>query len=100
VISLVEAFLHTHPEYWMTWIRPHNQLRYSMADKMLVTTRVGGHYRRQASFRQILPALALTCKHDTIARPNPLWAPTTAKRTRHDTDGTLIPRRYRVFVWV
>ena len=100
VISLIEAWLMTHPDYWMSWVQPHSQLRYSPAERRLITRRVGGHYRRHAGWAHILPALACTCHHERIATPVRMWTPSVPKRIRHDSEGELIPRKYRVFIWV
>ena len=99
VIALVAAWMTEHPEHYCAWVRPFTQLRWSPTDHRLISTRVGGHWRRLAQWARVMPALNCTCKFEKLSKPTYLSTPTTVTKPRFTEEGDFIPRRYRVLTW-
>ena len=100
VIALVWAWLAEHPEHYCSYVRPFTQIRYSPEEKRMVRVRVGGHWRRFASWARLVPALNCVCKFERLVKPRYMSTPPAARRMRYDEAGAFIPRRYRVIVWL
>ena len=99
VIALVHAWISDHPEHVSTWVNPYWQLRWDPHLQRMLSTRVGGHWRRLALWGKVLPALSCACKFERLSVPRTIGAPPTVMRPAWTEDGTWIPRRYRVYVW-
>ena len=99
-LALVYAWLLEHPEYYCSWVKSYVQLRWSSVDKRMLSCRVGGHWRRLADWATVLPALRCTAKFEVLATPKYLGTPLTAKRVRWDETNQMIPRKYRLWVFM
>ena len=99
-IALVHAWLIEHPEYYCSYVRPYTQLRWCQNPPRMLACKVGGHWRRLADWASVLPALRRTCKFEVLAQPRYLSAPLSVTKERWSEDGEIIPRRYRVYVFV
>lgn len=100
-VALVYAWLVNHPEYYSTYVAPYTQLRYCHEGRSpcICTVHVGGHYRKRAAYKNLLPALGCTCKFERLAVPRGLGTPLIAIRRRWEQDGALIPLRHRTLAW-
>ena len=67
-LSLVHAHLIEHPEIYSSFVQPYTQLRYCPTVNRLLATRVGGHYRRLAQWKDPVAAVCLTCKFEPLSR--------------------------------
>ena len=99
-LALVHAWLMRNPHYYSTYVAPYSQLRWFNDGRHGVVQRidVGGHYRRKACCRNIVPSLAAVCRFERLVRPSPLLAPLCAFRARRDHDGSLLAPGERMFV--
>ena len=94
-VALVWAWLAEHPEYYSSWVSSHSQMRWSAAERRMVVTRVGGHWRRLANWGGIMPNVGRVCKFERLVRPV-LMEP----KPEVGTGGGWVPRRYRVNVFI
>lgn len=99
-ISLVYAWLLEHPEHYCSYVRPYTQLRWCPTRESVLACRVGGHWRRLADWASLLPALRCTCKFEVLAKPRYMSTPLGVAKGRWTEDGGMIPRKYRVYVFV
>ena len=99
-LALVYAWLAEHPEYYCSWVNPYTQLRWSPVDKRMLACKVGGHWRRLADWATVFPALRSTAKFELLSIPKNLDTPVMATRLRWDEDGEIIPRKFRVWVFM
>ena len=100
VLQLVFAYLQDHPELHSVFVRSYTQLRYDAHARRTVATRVQGHWRQRASWKGVMRNLSLTCKFPHLPITRALSPPPTPVRTRRDEDGALIPRPFRVLIWI
>lgn len=100
VMALVHAWLAKNPSYYMTWVKPHWQLRYSRREDKLATTMIGGHWRTLALWGYVLRRVRQVCKFEVLAAPTLLEAPIEVRRSLFDENGEFLPKRYRMFIWV
>ena len=101
-VALVHAWLLNHPEYYSTYVAPYTQLRYCAGPGLNMSTcavKIGGHYRRRAAYKMLVPALASVCKFERLSIPRGLGTPIVAYRRRWEDDGSIIPVRYRTLAW-
>lgn len=100
-VSLIYAWLMNHPEYYSTYVQPYTQLRYCHdgVTPTVCAVKVGGHYRRRAAYKNLIPALGSVCKFERLCVPRGLGTPLIAYRTRWEEDGSIIPLRYRQLQW-
>ena len=99
VIALVYAWLMDHPEHYCTWVESYVQLRYDRASKRNVAVEVGGHWRRNAKFGALVPALRCVCKFEILRAPRVLEIPMRCYKKRRDESGSLIHPKLRLWVW-
>ena len=99
VVALLWAWLMTNPDYYMSYVSPYTQLRYIRGDTSMCAIKIGGHYRRKAEFRALIPALSSTCRFERLVIPRGLGTPVTAYRQRWNEEGSIIPIRNRQTVW-
>ena len=100
-IALVHAWLMTHPEYYSVYVAPYTQIRYCHEGHAptLTAVRIGGHYRRKAEFKTLVPALGCVCKFERLTVPRGLGTPLIAYRQRWNEDGSIIPVAHRQLAW-
>ena len=98
-VALVYAWLVENPEYYSSWVRPHLAVRYSPREEKLMSTTVGGHWRRLAGWGGTLPSLGCVCNFERLAKPAIIGAPPQVQRRRYDENGDFIPRVYRYLIW-
>jgi hypothetical protein len=99
-LALVYAWLIEHPEHYCSYVRPYTRMQWSPVDRNVLACRVGAHWRRLADWAHVLPAMQCTCKFEVLSTPKHLGTPLTAHKRRWEEDGTMIPRKYRVWVFV
>ena len=100
-LALVYAWLLDNPEAYCSWVNPYTQLRWHASEKRMLAVRVGGHWRRLSDWASLLPRLRCVCKFDqTIAKPRYMQAPVRAVKQRWDESGEIIPRKYRVTIFL
>lgn len=101
VVALVYAWLMEHPEYYSTYVAPYQQIRYCLGSPQptVCSVKVGGHYRRRAAYKYLVPAMGCVCKFERLCVPRGLGTPIIAFRRRCDEEGSLIPVRYRSLAW-
>ena len=100
-IALVYSWLMQNPDYYSTYVAPYTQLRYCNDGPapMMLMVEVGGHYRRRAAYKTLIPAIASTCKFERLVVPRGLGTPVLAFRRRWDEDGSIIPIQHRTYTW-
>lgn len=99
VIALLWAWLMTNPDYYMSYVAPYTQLRYIGDHRSICAVKVGGHYRRRADFKTLVPALSCVCKFERLVVPRGMGTPVSAHRQRWDEAGNIIPIRQRQVIW-
>lgn len=99
-IALVWAWMAEHPQHYCSWVGSFTQLRWSPVERKLIAVRVGGHWRRLANWARVVPALNCVCKFERIATPRYMGPPMRSVRQRWNEEGGIVPRRYRVHVFV
>ena len=100
-VALVYAWLMNHPEYYSTYVAPYTQFRYCHdgPSPTVCSIMVGGHYRRSAAYKNLVPALGCVCRFERLSVPRGLGTPIVAFRRRWEEDGQIIPIRYRTYAW-
>ena len=81
VVSLVRAHLISDPEY-MSYVPPHEKIRYNKKLMRLEKELVGAHHRRKAMCKRSIDALACVCKQETLRYPRAHDPPLGRKRNR------------------
>ena len=99
VVALVYAWLMTHPEHYMTYVGPYNQLRYEAHTGTIFAVTVGAHYRRRAAWKRVPGALGCVCVFERLVVPRGLGQPVIAVRQRRNNEGDLIPWQQRTVAW-
>ena len=101
VIGLVHAWLLQHPEHISTYVNPYSQLRWHPTEKRMLAVRVGGHWRRLDGWGSVFAALRCVCKfvHELV-QARYLGTPMRAVKQRWDENGDVIPRKYRVTIFL
>jgi hypothetical protein len=100
VIALVWAWMAEHPEHYCSYVNSFAQLRWSSAERRLVSVRVGGHWRRLANWARVVPTLNCVCHFERIVTPRHMCSVPRSMRQRWSEDERLRARRYRVHVFV
>ena len=96
-VALVWAWLAEHPEYYNSWVNAHTQMRWSAEHKRMMVTRVGGHWRAQALWRDVMPSLRSVCKFEQLVKPALMDPKPEVGRS---FESGWVPRRYRALVFV
>lgn len=99
-LTLVHAWLLQHPTYYCSFVRAYTQYRWSAKDRRVHAIQVHGHWRHAPDWAMVLPALRCSCKLETLVSPTVLTAPPSARLMRLDEEGEVIPRKYRVLVFI
>jgi len=98
-LALVYSWLLEHPEYYCTWVSSHRQMRWLPLQMKIGSIEIDGYWRRRGGYGKLLAAIPLVCKLEVLSKPRLLGPPIEARRQRYDEEG-LVPRKYRLYVFV